>query len=101
MSGDVDTLGPVDAAPREGCPAWCTEHVDQVNYHRTIRYIDGPIGRRVLVALIQQADGKYLPDLYVNAVRVDEDHITHMRWLMSDLGCEDIAAAIDELAALA
>jgi hypothetical protein len=92
---------------RPGCPAWCTDHVDYlegmgpVNKHRTIRRINGPTGRSISVTLIQTFGTKYLPNLYVSGVRVNEDHISGMRWLMSDLGHEDIAAAIDELAALA
>lgn len=93
---------------RPGCPAWCTHHPDgpyqphHVSDYRHFR-VGEPRGR-IGVALHQIGDAAitlYVANVPINARRCDGMVAEDMATLMRSLGRDDIAAAIEELAALA
>lgn len=92
------------AAPRAGCPPWCTRHDDEYDQHcSAYRYPGEYPAARVGVAL-RQAAGMPAPTLYVGGVAIDTGPCAQascMAELMRRLGRGDIAAAIGELAAAA
>jgi len=89
--------------PREGCPAWCTKHDDEHGQHHVVRDA-GDI--RVSIRQIADPLGDK-PTLYVANVPVNDPagfigriDVWWMAHLMRRLGREDVAAAVEELAAL-
>jgi hypothetical protein len=91
-------------APRPGCPIWCTEHDDEYNQHCSAYAYLGTVTAVGIGVALRQGAGLPAPTLYVGNMGLDTsrgDQPRQMASLMRRLGREDVAVAIEELAALA
>jgi hypothetical protein len=85
-------------APREGCPAWCTGHDDELRQHQTDHRFVSELGAQIGTVIFQ---GRFdsQPRLFVGGIFMELRQAPTMAQLMRDLKRSDVAAVIDELAA--